>query len=342
MTAPTGSWLSAHGRLWYDDPWYRIAWIVWPQAIGLLLFVVLWLAPPGQRVAIPWAKPAVEAPKSPAQDRQVLPTLPQQRAAPPLAQQPADALAPCKTGDNAQIIQACSALLASGSLSSSNIPDAYWRRGWAYYLSKQYQLAMGDYDRAIAINPAIPGFYNDRGLIWIGLGNNDRAMQDFDQAILLKPDFAFPYLNRGIALRNLNRPNEALVALAAAIERDSKLFWAYENRASIYETRADWRATYDDANKMIEIQPNNRLGYEFRGHAYFEVGQYQPAIADFTRAISIDQNQIYSYRLRGRAYYFLSQFDNAMADYEAALRIDANDSTTISYINDLRRRRGGR
>lgn len=52
--------------------------------------------------------------------------------------------------------------------------------------------------------------------------------------------------------------------------------------------------------------------------------------------------KIYSYRLRGRAYYFLSQFDNAMADYEAALRIDANDSTTISYINDLRRRRGGR
>ncbi len=45
MTANTGSWLSTHGRLWYDDPWYRTAWIVWPQAIGLLFFCG---APPGQ------------------------------------------------------------------------------------------------------------------------------------------------------------------------------------------------------------------------------------------------------------------------------------------------------
>ena len=176
----------------------------------------------------------------------------------------------------------------------------------------------------------------------MGLENNDRAMQDFDQAILLKPGFAFPYLNRGIALHNLKRPNEALVAFAAAIERDPTLWLAYENRATVYEERSDWRATYDDANKMIELQPNNRLGYEFRGHAFLEVGQYQPAIDDFSKAISLDPNEIYSYRLRGRAFYFLNQFDKAMADYQAALRLNANDSTTTSYLNDLRRRQSGR
>jgi tetratricopeptide (TPR) repeat protein len=44
--------------------------------------------------------------------------------------------------------------------------------------------------------------------------------------------------------------------------------------------------------------------------------------------------------MRGRAYYFLNQFDNAMADFEAALRIDSKDNYTISFINDLKRRRG--
>jgi tetratricopeptide (TPR) repeat protein len=75
---------------------------------------------------------------------------------------------------------------------------------------------------------------------------------------------------------------------------------------------------YDDALKVIELAPGNRMGYELRGHAYLEVGQYQAAIADFTRAISIDPNAIYDYRMRGRAYHFLNQFDNAMADFEAA------------------------
>jgi tetratricopeptide (TPR) repeat protein len=63
------------------------------------------------------------------------------------------------------------------------------------------------------------------------VGNNERAMRDFDQAILLKSDYALGYLNRGVALRNLKRPNEALVALATAIERDPKLILAYEKRA---------------------------------------------------------------------------------------------------------------
>jgi tetratricopeptide (TPR) repeat protein len=41
--------------------------------------------------------------------------------------------------------------------------------------------------------------------------------------------------------------------------------------------------------------------------------------------------------MRGRAYYFLNQFDNALSDFGAALRIDPKDSSTIAFINDLRR-----
>ncbi len=334
--AGADSWLTAHGKLWYDDRWYRVAWLLWPQAIGLLLFVTLWLAPPGQRSMIPWAKPVIEAPK--VASAPLAP--PKQTAAPPTAEQPADPLAPCKTGNTAQIIQGCITLLASGNLRGNNLVEAYWRRGWAYYLNKQFQLAMNDYDRVISINPNAPEFYSDRGLVWIGLGNNERALQDFERSIQIKPGFALPYLDRGVALHNLNRPNEALAALSAAIERDPQLWSAYENRAIIYEERSDWRATYDDGNRMILLQPNNRLGYEFRGHAYLETGQYQPAISDFSKAISLDPREIYSYRLRGRCYYLLNQFDAAMTDYEAALRLNANDSTTLSYVNDLNRKRG--
>ena len=64
------------------------------------------------------------------------------------------------------------------------------------------------------------------------MGNNERALGDFDRAIAVKPDYANGYGNRGISLRNLNRPTEALAALSAAMERDPKLVFAYEYRAS--------------------------------------------------------------------------------------------------------------
>jgi tetratricopeptide (TPR) repeat protein len=330
----SGSWLAAHGKLWYDDRWYRIAWVVLPQAIGLLLFVALWLSHPASQGFIPWGKPVAEKKESPV-------ALPKPQPL-PSNEQPADILAPCKGGNYAGVIQACTALLASGNLRGENIARGYWHRGYAFLMTKQYQLAMGDYNRAISVAPQIPEFYNERGLTWIDLENNEQALQDFDQAILLKSDYAYPYMNRGVALRNLKRPNEALVALTKAISLDQTLWWAYENRAFIYEDREDWRAMYNDANKLIELKPDYRMGYEFRGHAYLESGQYQAAINDFTKSIDIDAGALYGWRMRGRAYYFLNQFDNATSDLQSALRIDPKDDSTITFINDLRRKQRGR
>ena len=339
MSANAGSWRAAHGKLWYDDPWYRTAWIVWPQAIGLLLFVTLWLYQPGGPSLLPWAKPVAETPRTPPL---AVKEPAKEQSAPTKPEQTADIMAPCKSENYPEAIQACTALLTSGNLKGNSVSEAYWHRGWAYYSTKQYQQAMSDYDRAIAISPRSFEYYNDRAVLWIDLDNNDRALQDLDQAILIKPNYFLAFANRGVALRNLKRPNEALFALNIAIDGDPKQWLAFENRAAIYEGRSDWKAMYDDANKLIELAPNYKMGYAFRGHAYLESSQQLPAIADFTKAISLDPNYVYGYRMRGRAYYFLNQFDNAMADFQAALRIDPNDSYTIGYINDLKNRQRGR
>jgi len=331
----SGSWLAAHGKLWYDDRWYRIAWIVWPQAVGLLLFVTLWLLHPVGQGFIPWGKPAAEKKEIPAP----APASAPKPQPPPLNEQTSDTLAPCKNGSFTDIIAACTALLVSGKLTGDNVAWAYWNRGWAYQSTKQYQSAMSDYNRAIAIDPRESDFFNDRGNLWIDLDNNERSLQDYDQAILLKPDYALPYVGRGAALRNLKRPNEALVALNKAISLDPTAWLPFEQRAYIYEDREDWRAMYNDANRLIELKPDYHLGYEFRGEAYFEAGQYQAAINDFAKAIDLDSEGIYGWRMRGRAYYYLNQFDNAMSDLQTALRIDPKDNSTIAFINDLNRKR---
>jgi TPR repeat protein len=57
MILPVDSpWLAAHGKLWYDDKWYRLAWIAWPQALALLAVLWFWAMPSTGRHA-QWAKP---------------------------------------------------------------------------------------------------------------------------------------------------------------------------------------------------------------------------------------------------------------------------------------------
>jgi TPR repeat protein len=56
MISTYSTWLSAHGRLWYDDKWYRCAWLIWPQALAAVLVLLFWAMPASTR-NVPWAKP---------------------------------------------------------------------------------------------------------------------------------------------------------------------------------------------------------------------------------------------------------------------------------------------
>jgi uncharacterized protein len=56
MNPVHSTWLAAHGKLWYDDKWYRLAWIVFPQALAFLAVLWFWATPSTNRNA-QWAKP---------------------------------------------------------------------------------------------------------------------------------------------------------------------------------------------------------------------------------------------------------------------------------------------
>lgn len=57
MSLTNSAWVAAHGRLWYDDRSYRLAWIVWPQALAAALVLWFWFAPSATTSGAQWAKP---------------------------------------------------------------------------------------------------------------------------------------------------------------------------------------------------------------------------------------------------------------------------------------------
>jgi TPR repeat protein len=60
MTA-IGRIAALHIAFWQYDPWYRRAWLVWPQAVAIFLASWLLVGPTGRQAAVPvgnWAKPA--------------------------------------------------------------------------------------------------------------------------------------------------------------------------------------------------------------------------------------------------------------------------------------------
>lgn len=73
----------------------------------------------------------------------------------------------------------------------------------------EYDKAVAEYTRAIALKPDYIAAYYNRGTVYLQTGQLNDAVKDFTAIITMKPDNAEAYQNRGTAFDRLERPDKA-------------------------------------------------------------------------------------------------------------------------------------
>jgi tetratricopeptide (TPR) repeat protein len=237
--------------------------------------------------------------------------------------------------DNPDIsIAACTALIESGP--DLKYPEpfrtmffalGYKARGRAYADKGEYDLAIGDYDQDITLEPNDWGAFEGRGKAYLAEKKYDRAIQDFNEAIRQKPAEAFgAFIGRG----------DAYFAMG---QRDSRLGqWARQGYGSFIEdTNQTARAVqeYDhairDYDQAIRLKPSLAFVFQKRGFVYFVKGENDRAIRDYNQAIALNPNDSYYFDLRGEAYEHKGQHARAIQDYDQAIWLNPKDG--LAYGN---------
>jgi len=131
----------------------------------------------------------------------------------------------------------------------------YYNEGTAYLQSGNYLKAIGDYDKAIEINPNYARAYNNRGIAHAKLGNDQQAIEDFVKATEILPQYAEAYYNRGAAYLQMDDFRQAEENYSKAIAINPRYAEAYYNRAYAYAHLGDDRKTIED------LKTAARLGY---------------------------------------------------------------------------------
>ena len=73
----------------------------------------------------------------------------------------------------------------------NNQPQAYFYRANIYNHSlKEYGKALGDYDKAIELKPNDEGYFYNRALLFLNMGDVDAALEDYNSALAVNPDYA--------------------------------------------------------------------------------------------------------------------------------------------------------
>lgn len=68
--------------------------------------------------------------------------------------------------------------------------EGYNKRATTYYLLQEYEKAIDDCDKTIALNPIHFGALSGAGLCYLGLRNLTRALEYFERAIAVNPNMA--------------------------------------------------------------------------------------------------------------------------------------------------------
>ena len=209
------------------------------------------------------------------------------------------------------------------------IYGAYASRGAHFReVTKQLDLALADFNEAIALNPRVATAWNDKGMVYVDRGQFDSSLVYFDQAVQLDPNLGAPRSNRGAILLGRGNVAAAVTDFTVAIESSPRLFDARTNRALAYSRMGQHENAIADLRTALEIEPNhpnrhlyvNAIGLELAA-----LNRYREAIPEFDRAIQavpFGPSPRREYLLnRSRAHWALGDRGRALADAQEAQRL---------------------
>jgi tetratricopeptide (TPR) repeat protein len=171
---------------------------------------------------------------------------------------------------------------------------------WGYNAAYYYKLGLNStlsnmkinyFTKAIELNPALSGAYEQRGMIYYFQEHYNKVIRDFLEVTELSPDNANGYTMLGVAYFKKKDYDSAVANLTQAIKLKPELAKSYGYRAEAYRLKGMLDLAVQDATRAIEIGGNRRTigrAYSTRAKAYKELGENERAEADLHKAVNMD------------------------------------------------------
>jgi tetratricopeptide (TPR) repeat protein len=152
-------------------------------------------------------------------------------------------------------------------------------------LDRDVKGALAAINKAIEIQPDVPGLYGQRSELHVMQGDVDAALADLDKALLI----------------------------------DSELTTAYAARAHLRMMKGDMRGALTDLDNAIARGEKSANVFAMRGNLRLIVNDYQGALTDFNAAISMNPSRMGNYLGRAAARDLTGDKAGALADYSSVI-----------------------
>lgn len=187
-------------------------------------------------------------------------------------------------------------------------------RGDLYALDKDYDSALDLFLRAQNLNPNWAPSYIDRGSVLLDKKEFQPALEELSKGIALPPQIPLSYVIRSKAyfrLGNLEAAHQDQNLAVKLSEKDA--LTRADFSMDDYEGYLDWVEDY--YGRVLSKRPRSWYAYQGRADAYRVNGEHDKAIADYTRALEINPREPRLYLGRGKSHQAKGSMDRAQEDF---------------------------
>jgi tetratricopeptide (TPR) repeat protein len=181
--------------------------------------------------------------------------------------------------------------------------------------------ALEDYAAAIAIDPAFPDYYLERGNLLFKLGRHEEALADYERAMRAGPPLPEAHYNRA-ELRTMRGDTAgALTDLGRVIELDPSYLDAYINRAGLLAAAGRDEEAKGDVIAGLALAPGNPHLLTVLGQLETSAGRLAEAGAALDAAVEAAPRLAAAWGNRGVLRYAVGDLEGAVEDLSRAIEL---------------------
>lgn len=209
--------------------------------------------------------------------------------------------------------------------------QSFFNSGYSHLNARENEMAIADFDKAIALDSSENYFYGARGSAYLYLEKYAPALEDFDQAVKLGSVDPRVYVLRGNVHRTLGHKDLAIADYRKAIALNSGELEAYANMGLVHLDDGQKKEALADFTKLIALEPEGAFaytGYYGRGWAQTET-QPDLALADLDKAIALQPDAAEAYVTRGMVKAQQGKQSGAIVDFDKALTLKPGNAGAL-------------
>ncbi|MEW6352028.1 MAG: tetratricopeptide repeat protein [Thermodesulfobacteriota bacterium] len=184
---------------------------------------------------------------------------------------------------------------------------------------KQWNKALGLFNKAIGSNPKSAAAYLGRARANAELGHLDKALDDVNQALNFDPKNAGSLAQRAVIFKMQGKLNEANDDLTTAIRLNGRDAWIIAQRADVLIKKGNAEEALKEINKALKLDKNSVGAYRLRALILTNLGKCKDAFEDFKKVEVLGATDAVS--LQDKAWFLLTCPDETMKDPDKAMAL---------------------